>query len=92
MPSDRICWIRRSSNLGSAPAKPSFKHPGPKSAWLKLSFLVSDCLDSLAGQRPLISEGLIITISGNVRHTAALLEVPVAAKMGLVSEPGPADA
>jgi hypothetical protein len=52
---------------------------------------VSDRLDSLAEQHPLVSEGLI-TISGNVRHTAALLEVLVATKMGLLSEPGPADA
>lgn len=42
---------------------------------------VSDRLDSLAGQHPLISEALI-TISGSVRNTATLLEVLVAAKIG----------
>ena len=35
---------------------------------------VSDRLDSLAEQHPLVSEALI-TISGNVRNTATLLEV-----------------
>ena len=44
---------------------------------------VSDRLDTLADQHPLVSEGLI-TISGNVRHTAALLEVLVSTKMRLL--------
>jgi len=35
---------------------------------------VSDRLDLLAGQHPLVSEALI-TISGTVRNTATLLEV-----------------
>ena len=52
---------------------------------------VSDRLDSLAEQHPLVSEALI-TISGNVRSTATLLELLVATKMGLPSEPGPANA
>ena len=52
---------------------------------------VSDRLDSLAEQHPLVSEALI-TISGNVRSIATLLEVLVATKMGLPSEPGPANA
>jgi hypothetical protein len=47
---------------------------------------VSDRLDLLAERHPLVSEGLI-TISGNVRHTAALPEVLVATKMRLLSEP-----
>ena len=42
---------------------------------------VSDRLDLLAEQHPLVSEALI-TISGSVRNTAALLEVVVATKMG----------
>jgi hypothetical protein len=42
---------------------------------------VSNRLDELAEERPLVSDALI-TISGNVRHTAALLEVLVVAKMG----------
>jgi hypothetical protein len=41
---------------------------------------VSDRLDSLAEQHPLVSEALV-TISGSVRNTATLLEVLVATKM-----------
>jgi hypothetical protein len=41
---------------------------------------VSDRLDSLAGQHPLVSEALI-TISGSVRSTATVLEVLVATKI-----------
>jgi hypothetical protein len=41
---------------------------------------VSERLDSLAEQHPLVSEALI-TISGSVRNTATLLEVLVATKM-----------
>jgi hypothetical protein len=40
-------------------------------------YSVSDRLDSLAGQHPLVSEALI-TISGSVRNPATLLEVLVA--------------
>ena len=43
-------------------------------------YSVSDRLDSLAGQHPLVPEALI-TISGSVRNTATLLEVLVATKM-----------
>jgi hypothetical protein len=52
---------------------------------------VSDRLDSLAEQHPIVSEALI-TISGNVRGTATLLELLVATKMGLPSGPGRANA
>ena len=55
---------------------------------------VSDRLDSLAEEheeQPVVSEALL-TISGNVRHTATLLEVLVVTKMGPLSEPGPANA
>jgi hypothetical protein len=52
---------------------------------------VSDRLDSLADQHPLVSEALI-TISGNIRNTATLLEVLVATKMGPPFEPGPVNA
>jgi hypothetical protein len=52
---------------------------------------VSDSLDSLAEQHPLVS-GALITISGNIRHTAVLLGVLVATKLGLTSRPDPADA
>jgi hypothetical protein len=41
---------------------------------------VSDRLNSLAGQHPLVSEALI-SISGSVRNTATLLEVLVAMKI-----------
>ena len=52
---------------------------------------VSERLDSLAEQHPLVSEALI-TISGSVRNTATLLEVLVATKMGLIPGLDPADA
>jgi hypothetical protein len=41
---------------------------------------VSDRLDSLAEQHPLVSEALV-SISGSVRNTATLLEVLVATKV-----------
>jgi len=41
---------------------------------------VSDRLDTLAGEHPLVSEALV-TISGNVRQTATLLEVLVVTKL-----------
>jgi hypothetical protein len=52
---------------------------------------VSDRLDALAGQPPLVSEALI-TISGSVRNTATLLGVLVATKMTLLSGLDPANA
>ena len=52
---------------------------------------VSDRLDLLAEEHPVVSEALI-TISGSVRNTATLLEVLVATKMGPLSGPGPANA
>jgi hypothetical protein len=52
---------------------------------------VSDRLDLLAEEHPLISEALI-TISGSVRNTATLLEVLVATKMGQFSALDPANA
>jgi hypothetical protein len=57
---------------------------------VKQLYSVSDRLDSLAEQHPLVSEALI-TISGSVRNTATLLEVLVATKMWL-SGPEPANA
>ena len=48
---------------------------------VQLLYNVSDRLDSLSEQHPLVSEALI-AISGNVRNTATLLEVLVATKMG----------
>jgi hypothetical protein len=52
---------------------------------------VSDRLDSLAEQHPVVSEALL-AISGSVRNTATLLEVLVATKMALLSRLDPADA
>jgi hypothetical protein len=43
-------------------------------------YKVSDRLDSLAGQHPLVSEALV-TIAGSVRNTATLLEVLVATRI-----------
>ena len=52
---------------------------------------VSDRLESLAEQHPVVSEALI-TISGSVRNTATLLEVMIATKMAPVSGLEPASA
>ena len=52
---------------------------------------VSDRLDLLAEQHPLVSEALL-TISGSVRNTAGLLEVLVAMKMAPISGSNPANA
>jgi len=50
---------------------------------------VSDRLDVLAEQHPLVSEALM-TISGSVRNTATLLEVLVATKIAPLSGLDPA--
>jgi hypothetical protein len=52
---------------------------------------ISDRLDMLSEEHPVVSDALI-TIAGNVRHIATLLEVLVMTKMGPPPEPGPADA
>ena len=52
---------------------------------------VSDRLDSLAVQHPLVSEALI-TISESVRNTATLLEVLVVTKIAPLSGVEPANA
>jgi len=54
-------------------------------------YKVSDRLDSLAEQHPVVSEALI-TIAGSVRNTATLLEVLVAMKMAPMSGFDPASA
>lgn len=54
-------------------------------------YFISDRLDVLAEEHPVVSDALL-TISGNVRHTATLLEVLVVTKMGLLPESGPANA
>ena len=52
---------------------------------------VSDRLDSLAEEHPVVSDALV-TISGSVRNTATLLEVLVATKMGSSLGLDPAEA
>jgi hypothetical protein len=59
-------------------------HPNAILHEVQQLYNVSDRLDSLAEQHPLVSEALI-TISGSVRNTATLLEVLVATKMTLLS-------
>ena len=54
-------------------------------------YSVSERLDSLAGQHPLVSEALI-TIAGNVGNRATLLEVLVAMKLAPFSGLDPANA
>jgi len=66
-------------------------HPNAILNEVRQLYDVSDRLDSLAGQHPLVSEALI-TISGSVRNTATLLEVVVATKMGTLSDLDPASA
>jgi hypothetical protein len=53
-------------------------------------YAVSDRLDTLADQHPLVSEALI-AISGSIRSNAMLLEVLVVTKIGPPSGSGPAD-
>ncbi len=52
---------------------------------------VSDSLDSLAGEHPIVSEALV-AISGSVRNTATLLEVLVATRITPFSGLNPAEA
>ena len=66
-------------------------HPNAILNEVRQLYDVSDRLDSLAGQHPLVSEALI-TISGSVRNTATLLEVLVATKMVPLSGLNPASA
>ena len=58
---------------------------------VKQLYNVSDRLDSLAEQHPVVSAALL-TISGSVRHTATLLEVLVAMKIAPLAGLDPADA
>jgi hypothetical protein len=66
-------------------------HPNAILHEVQQLYNVSDRLDSLAGQHPLISEALI-GISGRVRNTATLLEVVVAMKLPTLSRLDPANA
>ena len=66
-------------------------HPSAILHEIQQLYNVSDRLDLLARQHPLVSETLI-TISGSVRNTATLLEVMIATKMAPVSGLEPASA
>jgi hypothetical protein len=55
-------------------------HPNAILHEVQKLYKVSDRLDSLAGQHPLVSEALV-TIAGSVRNTATLLEVLVATRI-----------
>jgi hypothetical protein len=54
-------------------------------------YQVSDRLDSVAEQHPVVSDTLI-GISTSLRNTATLLELLVATKIGPLSRSNPADA
>ena len=54
-------------------------------------YSVSDRLDALAEEHPLVSDALV-TISGSVRNTATLLEVLVEIKMAPLAGIDPASA
>jgi hypothetical protein len=66
-------------------------HPSAILHEVQQLYKVSDRLDDLAEQHPLVSEALI-TISGSVRNTATLLEVLIATKMAPLSGLDPANA
>jgi hypothetical protein len=66
-------------------------HPNAILHEVRQLYNVSDRLDALAGQNPLVSEALI-SISGSVRNTATLLEVLVATKVAPLSGLNPASA
>jgi hypothetical protein len=66
-------------------------HPGAILHEVQQLYNVSDSLDSLTEQYPLVSEALL-TISGSVRNTATLLEVLVAMKIAPISGLNPASA
>ena len=66
-------------------------HPNAILHEIQELYSVSDRLDLLAGQHPLVSEALL-TISGSVRNTATLLEVLVATKIAPLAGLDPAKA
>ena len=66
-------------------------HPNAILHEIQQLYNVSDRLDFLAQQHPLVSNALI-DISESIRNTATLLEVVVAMKMPLLSGLDPANA
>ena len=67
----------------------SLMHPNAILHQVQQLYNVSDRLDELAEQHPVVSEALI-TISGSIRNTATLLEVLVATKIAPLAGPDPA--
>ena len=66
-------------------------HPSAILHEVQQLYNVSDRLDSLTEQYPLVSEALL-TISGSVRNTATVLEVLVAMKIAPIPGLGTASA
>jgi hypothetical protein len=66
-------------------------HPNAILHEIQQLYNVSDRLDLLADQHPLVSDALI-SISGSVRNTATLLEVLVVTKIAPLSGLDPAKA
>ena len=66
-------------------------HPSAILHEVQQLYNVSDRLNSLTEQYPLVSEALL-TISGSVRNTATVLEVLVAMKIAPISGINPASA
>ena len=66
-------------------------HPNPILHEVQQLYNVSDRLDSLAEEHPLVSEALI-GISGSVRNTATLLEVVITMKFPTLAGLDPANA
>jgi hypothetical protein len=66
-------------------------HPNAILHEIQQLYNVSDRLDSLAEDHPLVSEALM-SIAGSVRNTATLLEVLVATKIAPLAGLDPANA
>jgi hypothetical protein len=79
----------RAVRLSGKPGTPM--HPNAILHEIRQLYNVSDRLDVLAEQHPLVSDALV-SISGSVRNTATLLEVVVAMKMPLLAGLDPASA
>jgi len=97
-PSDKCLTRHRPRTLGNSTARAvrlsgssALMHPNAILHEIRQLYDVSDRLDLLAEQHPLVSEELI-GISGSIRNTATLLEVVVAMKMPTLSGIDPANA
>jgi hypothetical protein len=66
-------------------------HPNAILREVQQLYNVSHRLESLAEQHPVVSDALI-TISGSIRNTAALLEVLIAMKIAPIAGLDPANA